>query len=172
MHLFFIMATKWHENKNLSWTQWYMKALLMGPCEVFLCENQKTWKKLSVSHACARPADPVRSSDRLQFLNDDAPSCGTDPKCQPADSSPAARGPARSFVPLWLSRLRDNSADNSWDRRLSLSHRDVWFPPSAWSHGLPRAFSPASPGAQPRTSQPEPRQQSLRLSPPVPVARR
>lgn len=101
-------------------------------------------KKLSLSHASVLTAPVTQSgletnaSSRMMTHH---PAWQTQNAAVPASGQwSCCLGAGSVFVPLWLSRLRDNSADNSWGRRLSLSHQESWFPPSAWSHGLPRAF--------------------------------
>lgn len=142
--------------------------LLVGQVQYFRW-TQKKGVKLSLSHASSLAGLVTQSgletnaSSRMmthhpawQTQNVAVPTRGQWSRCSGAGSA---------FVRLWLSRLKDNSTDNSWDQRLSLSHQETWFPPSAWSHGLPRAFSLQPPGARPRTQQSEPRQQSLGSEP-------
>lgn len=117
-----------------------------GPFKVFSCENKKMEKKkkLSLSHASGLTGLVTQSGLET---NTSSRMMTHHPAWQTQNAAVSASGQwscclgaGSVFVPCWLSRLRDNSADNSWDQRLSLSHREIWFPPSAWSHGLPRAF--------------------------------
>lgn len=50
-------------------------------------------------------------------------------------------GAGSAFVRLWLSRLKDNSTDNSWDQWLSLAHQETWFPPQPGAMACRELFS-------------------------------
>lgn len=107
--------------------------------------GKKSWSKKPITFSCLWAdcsGDPVKTetntSSRMMTHH---PAWQTQNVAVSASGQwSCCSGAGSVFVPLWLSRLRDNSTDNSWDQWLSLSHRDIWFPPSAWSHGLPRAF--------------------------------
>lgn len=126
--------------------QWHSEDATYGPLKVVYIEKkmEKANQKLSLSHASGLTGLVTQSGLET---NTSSRMMTHHPAWQTQNAAVSASGQwscclgaGSVFVLRWLSRLRDNSADNSWDRQLSLSHQETWFPPSAWSHSLPRAF--------------------------------
>lgn len=126
----------------------YVSVVRMRKAEVWGCLSavfrRGKGSALSLSHA-SEPTAPVTQSgletNGSSRMMTHHPAWQTQNAVVPASRQwSCCLWAGSAFVQLWLSRLKDNSTDNSWVQRLSLSHQEIWFPSSAWSHGLPRAF--------------------------------
>lgn len=131
------------KKKRKKRNRWYMYALLMGRINYFYVKTKRCKSchfLMPLGWLVWWPSQVWRQTPAPEWwriILRDRPKM---PVVSASGQWSCCLGAGSVFVQFWLSRLSDNSADNSWDRRLSLSHREIWFPPSAWSHGLPRAF--------------------------------
>lgn len=130
--------------------------------------GNRTGEGLSLSHACVltgvltQSGLEINSISRMMTYH---PAWQTRNVAVPARGQwSCCSGAGSAFVLLWLSRLKDNSADNSWEQRLSLSQQESWFPPppGAMACREPFSFLPRSTaldtaaGATATVSEPKP----------------